>query len=147
MAGQDTGRTGRERLDVRGRPGGRGRAAVAASILAALLIGAYVTSSVGAGAALPAGYLLNAAILAVAFWFPALRVGSVRDLVRQWKPLVIWLAAWTLVWDLATSGLFADREPFQEWWLVYPAGIGVLLAVLALHGAVAGRVARRGGAV
>lgn len=114
----------------------RGRGAVAASIVAVLLIGAYFAASEGNLGAMPGEYVLNAALLVVAFWFPAMRIGSVRDVARQWAPLLVWLLAWTLVWDLATSGIFAVRSFLQEWWIVYPTGVGVLGALLVLHGAV-----------
>ena len=121
----------------------RGRAAVAASILGVLLIGSYFVSSGGDAGALPGEYLVNAALLVVAFWFPAMRVGSPADVRRQWIALVVWFGAWTLVWDLATSGLF-DRRLFQEWWLVYPSGVVLFMALLVLHGAAVGRVVARG---
>lgn len=129
---------------VRGVPA-RGRAAVAASILGALLIGAYFAAAPG-GVRTPLGeYLLNAAIISVAFWFPAMRVASARDVLRQWKGVLAWAVAWTLVWDLATSGILVRREFFQEWWIVYPAGILALLGLLLLHGAILHRVARSHG--
>lgn len=119
---------------------GRGRAAVAASLLAVLLIAGYFAASGREPPATPGAYLLNGAILGVAFWFPALRIGSVRDMVRQWRPLAVWLVAWTLVWDLATSGLFDDRELLEDWWVVYPSGVAVVGALLALHGVIVARV-------
>jgi hypothetical protein len=122
----------------------RGRGAVAASILGALLIGAYFAAAPG-GVRTPLGeYLLNAVILAVAFWFPAMRVSAVADVARQWKGLLVWAVTWTLVWDLATSGILIRRELFQEWWIVYPAGVVVLAALLLLHGGILSRVVRPG---
>jgi hypothetical protein len=122
----------------------RGRGAVAASILGVLLIGAYFAAAPG-GVRTPVGeYLLNAVILAVAFWFPAMRVSAVADVARQWKGFLVWALAWTLVWDLATSGILVRRELFQEWWIVYPAGVLTLALLLVLHGAVLSRVVRPG---
>lgn len=124
----------------------RGRGAVAASILGVLLIGTYFAAAPG-GLRTPWGpWLLNAAILAVAFLIPALRIGSVADVARRWKGLLLWALAWTVVWDAATSGILLQRgqEMFQQWWIVYPAGILTLLALLLLHGAVVGWVIRRG---
>ncbi len=121
----------------------RGRGAVAASILGAFLVGAYFAASPGGLRALPGTFLVNASVLAVAFWFPALRIGSLADLARQWKGLVLWILAWTMVWDLATSGILLRRELFQEWWVVYPAGFITLAGLLALHGAVMGWTERR----
>jgi hypothetical protein len=122
----------------------RGRGAVAASILGVLLIGAYFAASPG-GVRTPLGdYLLNAVILAVAFWFPAMRVSAVADVARQWRGFLVWALAWTLVWDLATSGILVRRELFQEWWIVYPAGVLALAVLLTLHGAVLSRVVRPG---
>jgi hypothetical protein len=121
----------------------RGRAAVAASILGALLIGGYLAAAPGGVRTSTGAYLLNAAIMAVAFWFPALRLGSIGDAIRQWKGLVMWILAWTVVWDLATSGILVYRELFQEWWIVYPAGLVTFAALLLLHGAVMGWVTRR----
>jgi succinate dehydrogenase/fumarate reductase cytochrome b subunit len=116
---------------------------VAASILAALILGSYLAAAPGDLGALPSSFLVNAIVLVVAFWFPAMRIGSVRDVRNGWLSLVVWLLAWTLVWDLATSGIVGDRALFQEWWIVYPAGVLVLGLLLALHGAI---VVRRGGA-
>jgi hypothetical protein len=122
----------------------RGRGAVAASILGVLLIGAYFAAAPG-GVRTPLGeYLLNAVILAVAFWFPAMRVSALADVARQWRGLLVWALAWTLVWDLATSGILVRRELFQEWWIVYPAGVLTLAVLLVLHGAVLSRVVRPG---
>jgi hypothetical protein len=121
----------------------RGRAAVAASILGVLLIGAYFVAAPGGLQPAVGEYLVNAAILGVAFWFPAMRVASVGDVLRQWKGFLLWILVWTLVWDLATSGIFLRRELFSEWWVVYPAGLITLFALILLHGAVMGRVVRR----
>jgi len=121
----------------------RGRGAVAASILGAFLIGAYFAASPGGLRAMPGAFLLSAAVLAVAFWLPAMRIGSLGDVARQWKGLAVWVLAWTLVWDLATSGILLRREFFQEWWIVYPAGVLTLAGLLVLHGAVMGWTTRR----
>lgn len=121
----------------------RGRGAVAASIVGVLLIGGYFAASRGELGALPAGYLVSAVVLVIAFWFPAVRIGAVRDVVATWRPLAVWLLAWTLVWDLASAGVLGERAPFEDWWVVYPAGVGVLAGLLVLHGAVVERVARR----
>jgi hypothetical protein len=122
----------------------RGRGAVAASILAVVLAGGYFAAS-RAGARAPSrAYVIHAVVLVMAFWFPAVRTGSVGAVLGSWRPLVVWLAAWTLVWDLATAGLVGTRGVFQEWWLVYPAGVGVLFSLLLLHGAVTSRVGARG---
>jgi hypothetical protein len=125
----------------------RGRGAVAASILAVLLVGAFFAAAPG-GLRTPWGeFLLNAAILGVAFWFPALRVGGIRDLRAQWVRLAVWILAWTLAWDLATSGILMRRAFFQEWWIVYPAGLLTLTALLLIHAAIldwTGRRAPRG---
>ncbi|MFW5951262.1 MAG: hypothetical protein ACOCVZ_04025 [Gemmatimonadota bacterium] len=129
-----------DRLGVATR---RGRGAVAASILAVLLMGGYFAASIGELAALPPGYLISAAVLVAAFWFPAMRLGSPAELKASLFPLVAWLLAWTLVWDLAISGILGDRQFFQEWWIVYPAGVVFFLALLALHAAVVQRVERR----
>ena len=119
----------------------RGRGAVAASILAVLLIGGYFAASRGELGALPGAYLIGAPLLAVTFWFPAMRIGSLRELAGAWLPLAVWILAWTLVWDLSTSGILGERSLFQEWWLVYPAGLVFFFALFALHGAVARRFA------
>lgn len=118
----------------------RGRRAVAASILAATLLGVYFAASVGDLGA-PAAYLVHAAVLALAFWFPAMRIGAPADLLVHARTLLPWMVGWTLVWDLATAGLVGGRELFDRWWVVYPAGVAILAALLALHGAV---VRRRG---
>jgi hypothetical protein len=123
----------------------RGRTAVAASILGVLLMGTYFAAAPG-GLRTPWGHwLLNAAILAVAFLIPALQIGSVPDVAHRWKRLLLWALAWTVVWDAATSGILLERgqEMFQQWWIVYPAGIITLFALFFLHGAVMGWVARR----
>lgn len=119
----------------------RGRGAIAASILGVLIIGGYFAASRGDVGSLPVGYLISALVLAVAFWFPAMRIGSLAELRGAWRPLVVWILAWTAVWDLATSGILGDREPLQEWWLVYPSGLLFFGAILALHAAVVQRVA------
>ncbi len=128
---------------VRGVGARRGRGAVAASILAILIMGAYFAAAPGQIGTLPGSFLVSAVVLVAAFWFPAMRIGSLGDIREGWFPLVVWLLAWTLVWDLAQSGVVGDRALFDEWWIVYPAGVLVLGLLLALHGAV---VARRGGA-
>ena len=117
----------------------RGRGAVAASILAVLLIGGYFATS-GEASALPAEFVIDAVVLALAFWFPAMRVGAPRDVVASWRSLLPWLLAWTLVWDLATSGITGGRALFSEWWLVYPSGVGTLVLLLLLHAFVVRRV-------
>ncbi len=121
----------------------RGRRGVAASLLAVVLVSGYFAAAGGDQGALPGVYALNAAILVVAFWFPAMRVGSVADVVRQWLPLLVWILAWTLVWDLTTSGIWGHRHFLQEWWLVYPSGVAVLGLLLLLHATVVRRVERR----
>lgn len=118
----------------------RGRRAGAASFLVVLLLGGYFATS-GGQLGLPSrSYLIHAVVMVMAFWFPATRTGSLRELLRSWLPLGAWLLAWTLVWDLATSGLVGQRAVFQEWWVVYPAGVGFLAALLLLHAAIADRV-------
>lgn len=121
----------------------QGRSAVAASIVGVLLIGGYFAAARGEAGALPVGYLISAGVLLAAFWFPALRIGAARDVLASWRPLVVWLLAWTLVWDLAVTGVIGERALFQDWWVVYPAGVLVLAALLALHGAVVERVRGR----
>lgn len=120
--------------------GRRGRPAVAASILAAVLVGGYFAASPASGSAIPAGFVVNAVVLILAFWFPATRLASPRDVLTTWKTLLPWLLAWTLVWDLASSGIVGRRALFQEWWLVYPSGVLGLLALLLFHGLVVRRV-------
>ena len=118
----------------------RGTRAVAASILAVLLVGGYFAAS-GRSAGSPSlAYAVDAVVLILAFWFPAVRTRSIADVLVSWKPLAVWLLAWTLVWDLATAGLVGVRGVFQEWWLVYPGGVGVLFTLLLLHGGVMARV-------
>lgn len=117
----------------------RGRPAVAASILAVLLIGAYFAASWGRLGALPPEFLITAVVLAVAFWFPSQRIGSAREVGAKWRSLAVWLLAWTLVWDLATSGVTRSRALLEDWWVVYPAGLLLGAALLALHGAVVAR--------
>ncbi|MEJ2502765.1 MAG: hypothetical protein P8177_05515 [Gemmatimonadota bacterium] len=119
-------------------PTERRRAAVAASMLVVLLGVGYFLPPAGGRAV--AGFLVNAVILVAAFWFPAVRTGSVGAVLEAWRPLVVWLGAWTLVWDLATAGLLGTRGVLQEWWLVYPAGIGTLYLLLLLHGALTTRI-------
>lgn len=117
----------------------RGRPAVAASILAVVLVGGYFAASRGELGSLPPGFLITAAVLGVAFWFPAVRLGSTREVLASWLPLGVWLLAWTLVWDLATAGVTGTRPLFSDWWIVYPAGVLVPAALLMLHGAVVAR--------
>jgi hypothetical protein len=113
---------------------------VAASILGALLVAGYmVASPAGSGGSLPE-FALNAVVLAAAFWFPARRIGSLGELRSQWRAVLVWLVAWTLVWDLATAGVLAERALFSEWWIVYPAGVLGLGGLLVLHAAVVGRL-------
>lgn len=145
MAEEDRKGVGSGPRAVRGAGALRGRSGVAASILGVLLIGGYFAASRGDQGVLPTGYLISAAVLVVAFWFPAMRIGSVGELRGSWLPVLVWLAAWTLVWDLAVTGVIGERELFEEWWIVYPSGVLVLGALLALHGVVVERVeARRG---
>lgn len=117
----------------------RGRGAVAASLLGVLILGGYFVAAPGDLGALPGSYLISAAVLVVAFWFPAMRIGSARDVLANGLSLTVWLLAWTLVWDLATSGVVGERTLFQEWWIVYPAGVLGLGALLALQGLIVGR--------
>lgn len=125
----------------RGLGGLRGRRAIAASIVGVLILGGYLAAAPGSLAVPEAAYLISVAVLVPAFWFPAQRIGSARAVVTTWRPLVVWLLAWTLVWDLATSGVTGERELFEEWWVVYPSGVLFLAGLLALHGAVVARVA------
>lgn len=127
-------------LEIGGR---RGRAAVAASILAALLVGAYFVAAPGEIAGVPPGFVISGVVLVIAFWFPAMRLGRPADIAEGLLPLVAWLLAWTLVWDLATSGLTTTRTLFQEWWIVYPSGVLFFLALLGFHAFVVGRVETR----
>lgn len=122
----------------------RGRGAVAASILAVLLIGGYFAASPGLSETVPAEFVVNAVVLVLVFWFPAMRLSSPGEVLRSWKSLVPWLLAWTLVWDLASSGIVGDRELLEEWWLVYPSGVVTLMALLLLHGWVVNRVGAAG---
>ena len=128
-------------------PGRRGPGAVAASILAALLFGGYFVASPGSADGVPSEFAVNAVVLILVFWFPAMRITRPADVWQSWKGLIPWILAWTLVWDLATSGIVGDRALFQEWWLVYPSGLATMLLLLLLHGLVVGRVhaARRDG--
>lgn len=118
----------------------RGRSAVAASILAALLLGGYFMASPGTVGAMPAEFVVNAVVLVLAFWFPAMRAAEPADVLRSWKTLLPWLVAWTAVWDLASSGIVGGRELLQEWWLVYPSGVMVMLVLLLFHAYVVKRV-------
>lgn len=114
---------------------GRGPAAVAASILAVTLAGAYFAASRGELGSLPGGFLITAGVLGLAFWFPAMRIASPRDVVTGGVSLLLWLLAWTLVWDLATSGIGRTRSLFDDWWVVYPVGVIGVGLLLVLHGA------------
>lgn len=122
----------------------RGRQAVAASILAAVLLGVYFVASVGDLGAFPAVYAVHAVVLGLAFWFPAMKIGRPRDLLRTWPSLLPWMLGWTLVWDLATAGLVGGRELFESWWVVYPAGVLLLAVLLLIHAAAVRRWKRRG---
>ena len=118
----------------------RGRGAVGASILAVLLIGGYFAASPDLSEAVPADFVVDAVVLVLAFWFPAMRLSSPGEVLRSWKSLVPWLLAWTLVWDLASSGIIGERELLEEWWLVYPSGVVTFTALLLFHGWVVDRV-------
>jgi hypothetical protein len=122
----------------------RGRRAVAASILAVTLAGAYFAASGGDLGALPGIFLVNAAVLVLCFWFPAVRTRAPRDVLRAWRTLLPWLLGWTLVWDLASAGIMGERDLFQEWWLVYPSGVLFFAALLLLHGYIVRRWSRPG---
>lgn len=112
---------------------------VAATILTLLLIGAYFVAAPGDQGALPGEYLLNAALLGITFWFPAMRLAEPRDLGRQWKSIGAWVLAWTVVWDVVTSGLLRARSLFEEWWVVYPSSLLLFGALFLLHAAIARR--------
>ncbi len=118
----------------------RGRGAVAASILAVVLIGGYFTAAPDTAGGMPAEFAVNAVVLILAFWFPAMRVTGPGDVLASWKGLLPWLLAWTLVWDLASSGVVGRRDLLAEWWLVYPSGVLVLGGLLLFHGFVVKRV-------
>lgn len=118
----------------------RGRPAIAASILVVLLVGAYFAASRGRLGTPTLSFLIQAAVVAIAFWFPATRLASPGALLSRWKELVIWLLAWTLVWDLAVSGIVGTRALFEDWWIVYPAGVAILFLLLLLHTAIVRRV-------
>jgi hypothetical protein len=133
-----------EEMEVRDGPSGtatapRGSAAVAASILSVVLLGGYFAASPGDVGGMPAEFAVNAVILILVFWFPAMRIEAPGDVLRSWKSLLPWLLAWTLVWDLASSGIVGDRDLLNEWWLVYPAGVAVVGVLLMLHGFVLAR--------
>lgn len=117
------------------------RRSVATAILGVLLIGGYFAASRGDLGALPTAFIVNAIVLGVGFWIPAMRIGRPGDVAALWKQLALWVPGWTLVWDLGTSGLVANRSLFEEWWIVYPAGIAFFTALLLLHGLVTARFA------
>lgn len=119
--------------------GRRGPSAVAASLLAVMLLGGYVAAAPASAEALPAEFAVNAVILVLVYWFPAMRITAPGDVLTAWKTLVPWILAWTLVWDLATSGIVGERALLQEWWIVYPAGMLALIALFLLHGLVVKR--------
>ncbi len=116
-----------------------GRRGVAASILVVAIVGAYFAASRGQLGALPVSFVISAVVLALAFWFPAMRIGAPRAVLENWRSLLVWILAWTLVWDLATAGVVGERDVLEEWWVVYPAGVLLVGALLSLHGAVVGR--------
>ena len=87
---------------------------------------------------------MNAAVLVLGFWFPAVRMSAPRYVLRAWRSLLPWLLGWILVWDLASAGLMGERDLFQEWWLVYPSGVAFFAALLLLHGYVVQRWSRPG---
>lgn len=120
----------------------RGRRAVAASILAVALIGAWFATSVGVRTALRPVFLVHAAVLILAFWFPAQRIAAPRDVPRRWRSLLPWLLGWILAWDLATAGLVGERDLFEQWYTVYPSGVALFTALLLLHGAALRRWSR-----
>lgn len=126
-------------------PPSQGRGAVAASILAAVLIGGYFAASPPVGDGLSAEFAVNAVVMVLAFWFPAMRIGRPGDVLASWKSLLPWVLAWTLVWDLATSGVVGDRALLQEWWLVYPSGVAIFFLVFLFHGLVVKRVGAAAG--
>lgn len=133
-----------EETEERNGPSGaaapRGRAAIAASILSVVLLGGYFAASPGDLGSMPAEFAVDAVILILVFWFPAMRIEAPGDVLRSWKSLLPWLLAWTLAWDLASSGIVGDRDLLDEWWLVYPSGVAVVSVLLLLHGFVVGRV-------
>lgn len=113
----------------------RGRGAVAGSILAVTILSGYFAASRGELGSLPPAFLISGTVLALAFWFPAMRITSPGDVLRGGASLFLWLLAWTLVWDLAMSGIAGTRSLFDEWWIVYPAGVIGVALLLVLHGA------------
>ena len=121
----------------------RGPRAVAASILAVTLLGAYFAASVGGLGAFPAAYAVHAVVLGLGFWFPAMKVRSAGEVVRSWRPLLPWVLGWTLAWDLATAGIVGGRGLFEDWWIVYPSGVLIFGALLLLHGSAVRRRAGR----
>lgn len=121
----------------------RGPRAVAASILGATLLGLYFLASPGDLTAFPPVYAIHAGVLALGFWFPAVKIRSAGEVVGSWRKLLPWLLGWTLVWDLATAGIVGGRELFQDWWIVYPSGVLLFGALLLLHGSAVGRRPRR----
>lgn len=122
----------------------RGRGAVAASLLAVLLIGGYSAASIGGLEGSTAVFALQAAVLILGFWFPAMRVASPAGVLRTWRSLLPWILGWTLVWDLATAGVMGGRDLFQEWWIVYPSGVAFFVALLLLHAFIVARWSRAG---
>lgn len=116
----------------------RGPAAVGASILAVAVGGAYLAAAPGELGTFPPEFLITAVVLALAFWFPAMRIATPREVLNGGISLLLWLLAWTLVWDLAVSGVARTRRLFDDWWIVYPTGVLVTATLLVIHGAALG---------
>jgi hypothetical protein len=115
---------------------------VAAAILGVVVVAGFFAAPGGEGGLVSPAYLVDASALILAFWFPAMHLEAPGDLVRRWRPLVLWLLSWTLVWDLGTAGVMR-RSVLDEWWLVYPSGVVVLGALLGLHAFIVQRLAAR----
>ena len=113
---------------------GRGRRAVATSILGVALLGGYLAASMGGLGSLTPAYLVHAVVLGLGFWFPAMKIRAPRDVPESWPRLLPWILGWTLAWDLATAALAGGREPFEDWWIVYPAGVLLFSTLLLIHG-------------
>jgi hypothetical protein len=89
-----------------------------------------------------ATFWINAFFLVAVFLIPAQTLARPRDVLREWRRLLLVTLLGTLGWDLAT-GFVAGTRPFlSEWYLVYTSGPVTLMLLYLGHAWLAAGVAR-----
>ena len=110
-----------------------------ASVIYALIIAIYLSQS---GAPLRV-HLATAASLAIGFLIPALAIASLAQFMVKWKLVLSASLAGAFFFDLLTSLVVAKSEFLAGWYFKYPLLVVCFGALLFIHSAASGFVARQ----